>query len=70
MANVEALLPLGRQYEEECPSSGLPATLNGLLLWLRKLEADGGDGRAAASHGAVEVMTIHGAKGLEWAGRS
>lgn len=66
VANVEALLLLGRQYEEECLSSGLPATLNGLLLWLRKLEADGGDGRAAASHGAVEVMTIHGAKGLEW----
>jgi ATP-dependent helicase/nuclease subunit A len=66
VANVEALLLLGRQYEEECLSSGLPATLNGLLLWLRKLEAEGGDGRAAASHGAVEVMTFHGAKGLEW----
>lgn len=66
IANVEALLQLGLQYQEECLGAGMPATLNGLLLWLRRLEADSGDGRAAASHGAVEVMTFHGAKGLEW----
>lgn len=66
VANVEALLDLGRQYEEECLGSGRPATLNGLLLWLQELDSEGKDGRAAASHGAVEVMTFHGAKGLEW----
>lgn len=66
VANVEALLALGRQYEEACLSAGMPATLNGLLLWLRKLDTDAVDGLAAASHGAVEVMTFHGAKGLEW----
>jgi len=66
IANVEALLGLGRRYEEECLSSGHPATLNGLLLWLQKLEGDEQDGRAAASLGAVEVMTFHAAKGLEW----
>ncbi len=66
IANVEQLLSLARQYEEECLSSGRPGTLNGLLLWLQKLDGDGKDGRAAASHGAVEVMTCHGAKGLEW----
>ncbi|MEG3061751.1 MAG: UvrD-helicase domain-containing protein [Comamonas sp.] len=66
IANVEKLLSLGQQYEEECLSSGRPGTLNGLLLWLQKLDADAKDGRAAASHGAVEVMTFHGSKGLEW----
>lgn len=66
IANVEQLLSLGRQYEEECLNAGQPGTLNGLLLWLQKLDADGKDGRPAASHGAVEVLTFHGAKGLEW----
>lgn len=66
IANVEKLLSLGRQYEDECLSSGQPATVNGLLLWLQKLDAEAKDGRAAASHGAVEVTTFHGAKGLEW----
>ncbi|KQB56778.1 MULTISPECIES: exodeoxyribonuclease V subunit beta [Acidovorax] len=66
LANVEQLLGLGRQYEEECLGSGQPATLNGLLLWMQELDVEGKDGRAAAGHGAVEVMTFHGAKGLEW----
>ena len=66
IANVEKLLSLGRQYEGECLSSGQPGTLNGLILWLQKLDADAKDGRAAASHGAVEAMTFHGSKGLEW----
>lgn len=66
ISNVEQLLCLGRQYEEECLSSGQPGTLNGLLLWIQELDVEGKDGRAAASHGAVEVMTFHGAKGLEW----
>ena len=38
LANVEQLLSLGRQYEEECLGSGQPATLNGLLLWMQKLD--------------------------------
>lgn len=66
LANVEQLMSLARVYEDECLSSGQPGTVNGLLLWLQKLEGDGKDGRAAAGHGAVEVMTFHGAKGLEW----
>lgn len=66
IANVEKLLSLGRQYEDECLSSGQPGTVNGLLLWLQKLDGEAKDGRAAASHGAVEVMTFHGSKGLEW----
>jgi len=66
IANVEALLALAREYEETCLSSRQPATVNGLLLWLRQRASNGQDGRAAAANGAVEVMTFHKAKGLEW----
>jgi ATP-dependent helicase/nuclease subunit A len=66
IANIEALLALAQQYEEACLGSRQPATINGMLLWFQELVADGADGRAAAAHGAVEVMTFHAAKGLEW----
>jgi len=66
IANIEALLERAGKYEEACTSARQPATVNGLLLWLGELAAEGEDGRAAAAHGAVEVMTMHAAKGLEW----
>jgi len=66
IANVEALLALGQEYEDTCRGSRQPATVNGLLLWLRHREEIGRDWRAASAHGAVEVMTFHKAKGLEW----
>lgn len=66
IANVEALLALGQEYEDSCLGSRQPATVNGLLLWLRRRAANARDWRAATAHGAVEVMTFHKAKGLEW----
>ncbi|MDP1740964.1 exodeoxyribonuclease V subunit beta [Polaromonas sp.] len=66
IANVEALLMLGREYEQLCLNSRKPATINGLLLHLADLADKAMDGRAAAAYGAVEIMTCHGAKGLEW----
>lgn len=66
IANVEALLALAQQYEEACLGARQPATVNGMLLWLKTLAEADQDGRAAAAHGAVEVMTFHGSKGLEW----
>lgn len=66
IANVEALLLLGQEYERACLGSRQPATVNGLLLWLRERAELGRDWRAASAHGAVEVTTFHKAKGLEW----
>lgn len=61
--DLEALRGFARLYEENCASSGAPATPSGLVLALnaeepprpRSLRAD-----------AVKLMTYHGAKGLEW----
>lgn len=66
IANVEALLALANDYQDACLGMHQPATVAGLLLWLNRRASNARDGRAAATHGAVQVMTFHGAKGLEW----
>ena len=61
--DLEALRGFARAYEEECASGGAPATLPGLILAL-----DGADPKRPPSLAAdaIQVMTYHGAKGLEW----
>lgn len=61
--DLEALRGFARTYEAECASSGAPATLPGLILAL-----DGADPQRPPSLAAdaIQVMTYHGAKGLEW----
>ncbi len=66
LANVEALVALGKTYEDECTSAKKPATVSGLLRWLELLKDEGNDGRASTADDSVSVMTYHRAKGLEW----
>lgn len=65
-ANVEALVRMAASYEDECRSSKRPATVAGLLQWFADKAVAQLDARAAASGGAVEVVTHHSSKGLEW----
>jgi ATP-dependent helicase/nuclease subunit A len=65
-ANIEALQRMAATYEDECNSSKRPATVAGLLQWLADQAAAELDARASATGSAVEVLTHHGAKGLEW----
>lgn len=61
--DLEALRGFARSYEGNCASSGVPATLSGLILSLQQAKP----GRPKSLQaGAVNVMTYHGAKGLEW----
>jgi ATP-dependent helicase/nuclease subunit A len=66
LANLDRLIALASQYEDECLGSRTAATLSGLLLWLQDLAAEGDDALAQPAVDAVQVMTHHGAKGLEW----
>nr|WP_278376198.1 UvrD-helicase domain-containing protein [Brucella anthropi] len=61
--DLEALRGFSHAYEEECAASGSPATLQGLLLAL-----DGAEPKRPPSlaSDAIQVMTYHGSKGLEW----
>lgn len=66
IANVEALVALASTYEDECVSARQPATVGGLLQWMRSLADAKQDARAVSAEGAVTVLTHHAAKGLEW----
>ena len=70
LANLEALLATVREYEKLCLVERLACTVAGLVDHLRLL---GREGRAEADRqaqpsdpDAVQVLTWHSAKGLEW----
>lgn len=65
--NLAALLAHAEDYLEQCRAQREPATATGLVLWLQALadaeedtQASGGD------EDAIQLVTHHGAKGLEW----
>lgn len=61
--DLEALRGFASAYEKECAASGAPATLHGLLL---SLESADPKRPPSLATDAIQVMTYHGAKGLEW----
>lgn len=61
--DLEALRGFAGAYEAECAASGSPATLQGLLLAIADADPKRPPSLAAD---AIQVMTYHGAKGLEW----
>jgi ATP-dependent helicase/nuclease subunit A len=61
--DLEALRGFAAAYEAECAASGAPATLQGFLLALNEAKPKRPPSLAAD---AIQVMTFHGAKGLEW----
>lgn len=65
--NLDVLRKLALQYEEGCNRLQSAASLGGLLLWLNELESEERDFQAAGeSPDAINVMTYHRSKGLEW----
>ncbi len=65
--NIEALRRLALQYEDACARLHSAASLGGFLLWLSDLENNEKDMQASGQGpDAVEVLTYHKSKGLEW----
>ncbi len=65
--NLDVLRKLALQYEGACNRLQSAASLGGLLLWLNELESEERDFQAAGeSPEAINVMTYHRSKGLEW----
>jgi ATP-dependent exoDNAse (exonuclease V) beta subunit len=65
LANLERLAELTGEYEDACRSTQEAATISGLLLCLQGL-AGNTDTLPQPPIDAVQVMTHHAAKGLEW----
>jgi len=66
LTNLNRLIDVAAEYEDECRSAREAATLSGFLLWLKVLEEDQRDDLPQPAIDAVQVMTHHAAKGLEW----
>jgi ATP-dependent exoDNAse (exonuclease V) beta subunit len=66
LANLQKLVTLAGDYEDQCYSTHRAATISGLLLWLSELADNEEDLRAMLAVNAVQVLTHHGSKGLEW----
>ena len=66
LSNLDRLITLAQQYEDECLAASDAASLSGLLLWLQDLAGNKLDTMAAPAVDAVQVLTHHAAKGLEW----
>lgn len=66
-ANLEALRGMAKRYTDRCTSAGQPATVGGLLHWCAVASQEKSDAKAGdPSPGAIQVLTYHRAKGLEW----
>ncbi len=67
LGNVDVLRRLARQYEDACNRLHTAASLGGFLLWLNELENAGKDTQTAGEGPeAVNILTYHRSKGLEW----
>ncbi|MCB0548809.1 MAG: UvrD-helicase domain-containing protein [Phaeodactylibacter sp.] len=65
--NVDVLRKLALQYEEACNRLHSAASLGGFLLWLGDLENNDADLQGSGEGpDAVNVLTYHKSKGLEW----
>jgi ATP-dependent exoDNAse (exonuclease V) beta subunit len=65
--NVEVFRKLAAQYEDSRNRLQAASALGGFLLWLNRLEAEKKDFQSAGeSQDAVNVLTYHSSKGLEW----
>lgn len=67
MENVETLRKFALDYEEACNRLHSAASLGGFYLWLDNLERNSKDLQGAGTGpDAVNVLTYHKSKGLEW----
>ncbi len=66
LANLEALISRAGEYEELSRGGRHAASISGLIIWLGELAQAKEDSLASPAINAVQVMTHHAAKGLEW----
>ena len=67
LANVDQFRKLALKYEAACDRIHTAASIGGFLLWLQNKSDEQSDNQGTrSSEDAVQVLTYHAAKGLEW----
>ncbi len=66
LANLDSMRGLAREYEEFCLARRAAATPAGFVAFLLREVRAGGEQAPFLDTDAVNVLTYHGAKGLEW----
>ena len=65
--NLAALLSHAEDYMKQCTVQNQPATAAGLVLWLYQMaDAEEDTQATGGAENAIQLVTHHGAKGLEW----
>jgi ATP-dependent helicase/nuclease subunit A len=65
--NLSALLRHAEDYVDQCAAKNEPTSAAGLVLWLQVLNDAEDDTQASGGEeNAIQLVTHHGAKGLEW----
>jgi ATP-dependent helicase/nuclease subunit A len=64
LSNLDALRGIVTEYEDACAMARVAATARGFIIYLEQL--DDSDQPPSADPDAVQLLTYHGSKGLEW----
>lgn len=67
LANIEVMLKHAHDYEDSCQRLRTASTLGGFILWLEQLRYHDKAPQAQNTEtDAIQLITYHGSKGLEW----
>jgi ATP-dependent helicase/nuclease subunit A len=64
LSNLDALRGIVTEYEDACAMARVAATARGFVIYLEQLEDS--DQPPSADPDAIQLLTYHGSKGLEW----
>jgi len=66
LGNIDLFIQYAEDYEALCESNNRAATASGLILYLQELQSSEEDLQALPGGNAVQLVTHHRSKGLEW----
>ena len=66
LGNIDLFIRYAQDYQQQCESNNRAATASGLILYLAELQENEEDLQALPGSNAVQLVTHHRSKGLEW----
>ena len=66
VSNVDAYLNHAQEYQEMCTRLQMASSISGFLNWMKDLNNNEEDLKGKSTGNAIQIMTYHQSKGLEW----